>query len=51
MYQKLCAMPVAKPDLVNGEGEDINDPVVGSVAKEGVAAMPEGGAHRQACKT
>jgi hypothetical protein len=27
-------MSVAKHDLVNGEGEDINEPIVGSVAKD-----------------
>ncbi len=38
------------PDLVDSEGEDIDEPVVGEVSKDGVAPVPEGGAHRQARK-
>ena len=38
------------PDLVDSEGEDVDEPVVGEVAEDGVAPVPEGGAHRQARK-
>ena len=41
---------VLHPSLVDDPGQDLDDPVVEDVAHQGVAAVPEGGAHGQVSK-